>query len=174
MTDPQNPDARQPTPTTPPAPPAYGEYAPTTPPAAPAYEQPAAPAYSAPAYDAAPAYAGAPGAPVPGRTLGIVALVLAIVPVGLQLVGLILGIVALVQSRKAGRRNGMALAAIIVSSVLIVLMILAIIILVALFNAAGGTELINQVNACLTDPTGNVVVNGVTVSCEQILEQSGR
>lgn len=151
--------------------PAYGEYAPPAPPAA-----DSAPAYAAPAYQAAPAYSAGPAAngSYPGKTLGIVALVLAIVPVGLQLVGLILGIVALVQSRKAGQKNGIALAAIIVSGVLLVLTIIGIILAVALFNAAGGADLINQVNACLNDPTGNVVVNGITVTCEEILEQSGR
>ncbi|WP_454112290.1 DUF4190 domain-containing protein [Microbacterium aurum] len=156
----------------PPAPqPAYGEYAPPAPPAA-----DSAPAYAAPAYQAAPAYSAGPAAngSYPGKTLGIVALVLAIVPVGLQLVGLILGIVALVQSRKAGQKNGIALAAIIVSGVLLVLTIIGIILAVALFNAAGGADLVNQVNACLNDPTGNVVVNGITVTCEEILEQSGR
>jgi hypothetical protein len=71
MTDPHNPAAQNPSggdaaPATPPAPPAYGEYA--TPPAAPAYGEyaPTAPAgppapdanaYQQPAYAQAPAYA---------------------------------------------------------------------------------------------------------------------
>ncbi|ODT39325.1 MAG: hypothetical protein ABS62_13620 [Microbacterium sp. SCN 70-200] len=176
MTDPNTPapDASQPTP----PPPAYGEYAPTTPPAAtpPAYEQPAyqQPAYSAaPAYDASAGYAAAPGAPVPGKTLGIVALVLAIVPIGLQLVGLILGIVALVQSKKAGKKNGIALAAIIVSSVLIVIGII-VAIAIGAWLATSGADLVNQVNACLDDPTGTIVYQGITMSCEEVLSNSGR
>ncbi|HYP73554.1 MAG TPA: DUF4190 domain-containing protein [Microbacterium sp.] len=180
MTDPNTPapDAQQP-PIQPPPAPQYGEYAPNTGAATPSEpSQPAysAPAYSAPAYSAAPAYdasayGSAPGAPVPGKTLGIVAFILSFF---VQLVALILGIVALVQSRKAGVKNGFALAAIIISSVIIVLGIIAIILFFALFAAAGGTDLVNQVNACLSDPTGSVVVNGLTMSCEEILEQSGR
>ena len=67
---------------------------PTQPPVNPQTPPPAAPPpYQQSGYAAAPAYNGGPAAStaVPGRTLGIVALVLAIVPVGLQLIGLILG-----------------------------------------------------------------------------------
>ena len=59
-----------------------------------------------------------PTAPQPGRTLGIVAFVLSFFA---QLIGLILGIVALVQSKRAGQKNGWAVAAIIISSVLMVI-----------------------------------------------------
>ena len=62
---------------------------------------------------AAPAYAAAPAA-VPGKTLGIVALISAFI---FQLIGLILGIVALSQSRKVGAKNTPALVAIILSIV---------------------------------------------------------
>ncbi|AZS43342.1 DUF4190 domain-containing protein [Microbacterium oleivorans] len=127
---------------------------------------PAPPAYEAPAYGNAPQYSGAPAAgPKPGRTMGIVALILAIIPFT-QLIGLILGIVALVQSRKAGAKNGLALAAIIVS---IVLMIVGIIIFFALVwppIAAGMT--------CASDPTAIVNVYGVDVPCSQVMEQSGQ
>ncbi|GAA1639675.1 DUF4190 domain-containing protein [Microbacterium flavum] len=169
MTDPQNPDAQKPAAPTPPAPPAYGEYAPTTPPAAPANQQPSAPAYQQPAYAAAPSYDGgapAPGTPVPGKTLGIVAFVLSFF---FNVIGLILGIVALVQSRKAGRSNGFALAAIIIGSISIVLGIIALIVLVPLVIQAG-----NAATICLDNPTASVEVWGVNVPCEQILEQSGR
>ena len=70
------------------------------------------------AYPAAPPPTGQYAAPppaAPGRTLGIVAFILSFF---IALVGLILGIVALVQSRKAGQKNGFALAAIIISAVL--------------------------------------------------------
>lgn len=67
-----------------------------------------------PAAPAAPAYAAAPGAPVPGKTLGIAALVLSFF---FQLIALILGIVALSQSRKVGQKNTPALVAIILSIV---------------------------------------------------------
>ncbi|MDJ1114992.1 DUF4190 domain-containing protein [Microbacterium dauci] len=139
-----------------------------TPPAAP-------PAYEAPGYPNAPQYsagAPAPAAPAPGKTLGIVALILAIVP-GTQIIGLILGIVAMVQSRKAGRKNGFALAAIIVSIVLIVVTIVIIVLAVVAFQAVGGGDLVTQINACLEDPTGTVTYQGVTMTCEEVLEQSG-
>ncbi len=150
------------------APPADATYAP---PAAPAYGENA---YAAPAYNAAPQYNGGYQAPiaVPGRTMGIVALVLAIIP-GTQLIGLILGIVALVQSRKAGQKNGVALAAIIVSAVLIVI---GIIIAIALFSwiAGQGTDLLNQVAQCEQDPSGSIIFNGVTIPCQEFLDQYNR
>lgn len=131
------------------------------------------PAYEAPAYPNAPAYEpqAAAGAPVPGKTLGIVGLVLAIVP-GTQLIGFILGIVALVQSRKAGLKNGMAVAAIIVSSVLFVISVIVTIAIIAYFASLGG-DLFTQVEACLDDPTGTVVFQGVTMTCEEVLSSSG-
>lgn len=148
MTDPQNPQQ----------PPAYETPAyPDAPPAAPAYN--------------AGAYGAAPGAPIPGRTMGIVAFILSFF---LQLVALVLGIVALVQSKKAGHKNGFALAAIIISSVLIVVGTIVAIILFTFFaNVAG--DLSTQLEACIANGgTGTVEVNGVTFTCEQLLEQAGR
>ena len=183
MTDPNTPDVPQ-TPPAPPAAPAYGEYAPTPPqaappayqqpaapayqqPAAPAYQQPAAPAYQQPAYAEAPAYpAAATGGPVPGKTLGIVAFILALLPIGLQLIGLILGIVALVQSKKAGRSNGFAIAAIILGALAVIIGLIAIFAFVV--------PSVNAAQACLNDPTAIVTVWGVDVPCTQVLEQSGR
>lgn len=165
MTDPNTP-AQNPQQPTPPAPPAYGEYATTPPPAA---SDPSA--YSAPAYASAPAYSGgSPTGTVPGKTLGIVALVVAIF---FNVIGLILGIVALVQSKKAGHKNGPALAAIIVGAVLFVAGIIITILVISWF-ATTGASLVDQVNACLDDPSGSVVYQGVTMSCQEILEQSGR
>ena len=54
-----------------------------------------------------------------GRGLGITALILAIL---LNIVGLILGIIALAISRKAGAKNGWAVAAIIVGAVTFVVL----------------------------------------------------
>ncbi|OJU43390.1 MAG: hypothetical protein BGN98_10895 [Microbacterium sp. 69-7] len=132
----------------------------TPPPAAPPV---APPAYQQPGYPAAPAYNGGPAATgtVPGRTLGIVALVLAIVPVGLQPIGLILGIVALVQSKKAGVKNGMAVAAIIVSSVLIVIgIIIGSVVAVVFANAAG-----DLIQFCANNPSGVYELNGQMITC---------
>ena len=155
MTDPNTPDATpasqgaQPTPPAPPAQPAYGEYAP--------------PAYSAPAYNAAPAYNGATtNGSVPGKTLGIVAF---IVSFFFGLLGLILGIVALVQSKKAGRGNGFAIAAIIIGGISVIVGLIVIFaVIVPSLNAA---------TTCLNDPTAVVQVWGVDLSCQQVLEQSG-
>lgn len=143
MTDPTNP--AQPTP-----PPAAPEYA-----AAP----PAAPAYSA----APPAPQGAPaGAPVPGRTLGIVAFILSFF---IQLVALILGIVALVQSRKAGHKNGWAVAAIIISAVLMILgIILFFAIVLPLLTFSG--EVLQACQA--VDFSGTVEVRGLPVDCSSV------
>ncbi|MGA6128867.1 MULTISPECIES: DUF4190 domain-containing protein [unclassified Microbacterium] len=133
---------------------------------------PAPPAYEAPAYSNAPQYNAAPsGGSTPGRTMAIVALILAIIP-GTQVIGLILGIVALVQSRKAGVKNGLAIAAIIVSVVLLIIGIIIIIALVS-FAASVGGDLMTQVNACLEDPTGSVTYQGMTYTCQELLEQSG-
>ena len=133
---------------------------------------PAPPAYEAPAYANAPQYNAAPsGGSTPGRTMAIVALILAIIP-GTQVIGLILGIVALVQSRKAGAKNGLAIAAIIVSIVLLIIGIIVIIALVS-FAASVGGDLMTQVNACLEDPTGSVTYQGMTYTCQELLEQSG-
>lgn len=142
-----------------------------TPQQPPAYETPAYPAAppAAPAYD--PSAYGTPAAPVPGKTLGIVAFVLSFF---VQLVALVLGIVAMVQSRKAGHKNGFALAAIIISSVLIVVGTIVAIILISFWvNVAG--DLSGQIQACLNNGgTGTVEFNGVTLTCEEVLEQANR
>ena len=153
MSDPQNPDV--PTP-----PPSYGQ---TPPPAYGAAPPPAAqPSYSS----APPAPYGAPAnAPVPGRTLGIVALIVAIF---FNVIGLILGIVALVQSRKAGHNNGFAVAAIIVGAVLTVLGIIVGILVFTAFAAAAGFAS-EAFQACqAVDFTGTVTVQGQTVDCGTI------
>jgi hypothetical protein len=57
----------------------------------------------------------------PGKTLGVVALVLSI---PLALVSLVLGVVGLVKSRRAGQRNWWAVAAIVVSFLVIVAVVI--------------------------------------------------
>lgn len=168
MTDPNTPPASD-AGSTPPAytpPPA----ATTPPPAAdapPAYAAPAA--APAPAYGEAPAYSAAPppayGAPaqqsVPGKTLGIVAFVLSIVLSGLAIIPLILGIVALVQSKKAGRGNGWAVAAIIISAIAIIVGIIVLFaVIIPTFSAAA---------TCVNDPNAIVTVWGVQVPCTEVV-----
>ncbi|MET0812561.1 MAG: DUF4190 domain-containing protein [Microbacterium sp.] len=157
MTDPNTPPA----PDAGSTPPAY-----TPPPAADA----APPAYTPPpAADAPPAYSSAPPAaygapaqgPVPGKTLGIVAFVLSIVLSGAAIIPLILGIVALVQSKKAGRGNGWAIAAIIISAIAIVVgLILLFAVIIPTFSAAA---------TCVNDPNAIVTVWGVQVPCTEVV-----
>jgi hypothetical protein len=135
MTDPQSPQQ----------PPAYETPAyPPAPPAAPAYSQ--------------AGYAPVPGAPVPGRTLGIVAFVLSFF---VQPVALVLGIVALVQSKKAKASNGWAIAAIIISALgLIIGTFVIILFIIPTFSAAA---------TCASDPTAIVTVWGVSLPCSEIV-----
>ncbi|MBK4348939.1 hypothetical protein [Lacisediminihabitans changchengi] len=72
------------------------------------------------------------GTDFPGKTLGIVGLVLAIF---FNLIGLIISAVALSQSKKAGYKNTPAVAGIVIGAVLIVLgIILSIVLGVAAAN----------------------------------------
>ena len=151
MTDPQNPASTPPPSdgTVPPAPPAYPT-SPTPPPAA----------YGQQPYASAPpsAYGAPPAGPVPGKTLGIVAFILSFF---VQLIALILGIVALVQSRKAGQKNGWALAAIIISSVLLVIGVIVLIIVFAIVIPAATAEFLR-----LCSEYGNGVheIGGTTIT----------
>jgi type II secretory pathway pseudopilin PulG len=51
----------------------------------------------------------------PGKVLTIIGFIMAFLP--LQLIGLILSIIGLVQSNKAGRKNGLAIAGIVLNSI---------------------------------------------------------
>lgn len=125
-------------------------------------DQPAAAPTPPPAYASAPPpapAAPAPGAPVPGKTMGIVAFILSFF---FALVALILGIVALVQSKKAGASNGWAVAAIIISSVAIVLGIILTIVLLSL--GAAGLAIFGGVCAELGSGT-HILSDGTTITC---------
>lgn len=69
-----------------------------------------------------------PGTDYPGKTLGIVGLIVAIFA---NLIGLIISAIALNQSKKAGYKNTPALIGVIVGSVLLVLGIIITIVVVA-------------------------------------------
>jgi len=116
------------------------------------------PAYSAPAATPAPAPAGDT---FPGKTLGIVALVLSILP--FQLVGIILGFVANGQSKAAGFKNTPAKAAIIVGFVLGAISIIATIAIIAISAAAvgGAYEAICEGQA----PGQYELTTGETITC---------
>lgn len=74
----------------------------------------------------------------PGQTLGIIALICAFF---FQLLGLILGIIALNQSKKVGMKNGLAVAAIWISVVFMVIgLIVGILVIVAYGSLFAITE----------------------------------
>ena len=100
----------------------------------------------------------APAAPVPGKTLGIVGLVLAFLA---PLVGLILSIVAKSQSKKAGVKNTPATAGIWVSIVVMVLTLVIVGITVAMSMTAvnAALEVCNQLGE------GVYEIDGVTYTC---------
>jgi hypothetical protein len=100
-----------------------------TPPLDPYAAPPVPPAYSPQGAPGAGPVAPPPGADYPGKTLGIVGLILAFV---FQLAGLICSIIALTQSRRAGYKNGIALAGVIVSAAFIVIGIIAVIVVIGL------------------------------------------
>lgn len=89
--------------------------------------------------EAAPAPAVTPDVVNPGKTLGIVGLVMAFIFV-LNIVGLILSIIGLRKSKNAGLKNGPALAGIIVSIVTILGGIVILVTAIAL-TAVGITAL---------------------------------
>lgn len=90
----------------------------------------------------------------PGRTLGIVGLVLAIVA---SVVGLIISIVAYTKSKKAGFKNGIALAGIIVG-VITTLGAIG-------FGVTAGVAGYSVYQQCKTLGPGTHEVNGVTYTC---------
>ena len=68
-----------------------------------------------------------------------------------------------------GRSNGFALAAIIISAVLMVIGAILAAIFIPIF-----IESINAATVCANDPNATVEVFGQQLSCQQLLEQSGR
>jgi D-alanyl-lipoteichoic acid acyltransferase DltB (MBOAT superfamily) len=93
-------------------------------------------------------------ASVPGKTLGIVGLILAFVGPG-ALLGLILSIIAKVQSNRAGVKNTPATVGIVVSIIIIVLtIILYVTVFATLLSACNGV-----------DPGTYTLDNGGTLTC---------
>jgi hypothetical protein len=169
--EPQQPPAQQP----PPAPPAGGQpYAGATqppPPVPPPYQPPQGyppqqppqgypPQQPPQGYP--PGYAGQPAAyPMqaaaedPGKTLGIIGLVLSFFT---ALIGMIISIVALLRSRKAGFKNTPAIAGIVIGGLVTVFWIIAAIVFIAALVSATSA-------ACDQLGPGIHVVNGVTITC---------
>jgi hypothetical protein len=108
----------------------------------------------------APISPAATAADDPGKTLGVVSLITAIL--GLALVGLVTGIIGLKKSKKAGFKNSMALAGIIISIVFTILFV-AIIALASssLFKASSDLS-----QKCKELGPGTHYVDGAKYSCD--------
>ena len=115
---------------------------------------PDAPQKDLPAYNAPVGYAE----PVadPGKGLGIAGFVLAFFG-PLSLVGVILSIVGLVKSRRAGQKNGLALAGIILSAIVLVVSTVIIVGAVLAF--------LHLAQTCQELGDGVHEVNGITYTC---------
>ncbi len=139
--------------------PAYGQFAP------PAYEQPPAPTYGTqpPApYGQQQPQQSYQGATVedPGKTLGIIGLVLAFL---ISIAGLVVSIIALKKSKAAGFKNTPAKVGIVVSIIVSVLWIAGIIIVaVALVN------LTNELQDACGNGQPTFVFNGVQQACPAV------
>ncbi|QCQ17654.1 DUF4190 domain-containing protein [Microbacterium sp. RG1] len=96
----------------------------------------------------------APNGSYPGKTLGIVGLIVSFFA---SLIGLILSIVAYSQSKKAGYKNTPALIGIILGAVLLVIGIIVAIIL--------GTVFAGLIAQCADLGPGTHYVDGVTYTC---------
>ena len=128
-------------------------------------------------YGVPPSPYGYPGnyqapAPQPGKTMGIVGLILSclfFIPFA-SLVGVILSIVAFVQSRKARMSNGPALAGIIIGAVVFLLTLLA---TIAIFVFAVDTAS-TFYEVCSERGPGTYFVDGEMIECGSFddLEQS--
>lgn len=116
---------------------------------------PAGPQGAPPNGPSAPAY-GQPPVENPGKTMGIVGLVLGFLG-PLSLVGLILSIIGLRKSKKVGQSNGIAVAGIIVSSLVLVGVIIG--------SIALGLGVAHVVEMCGELGPGTHIENGVTYTC---------
>lgn len=115
---------------------------------------------------------GAPPAVDPGKTLGVVGLTLGIVGFFIAflapIAGLVVSIIGRNRSKRAGHKNGLALAGIIVSSVALVVNIISLIVFISLAATFGGA--INDLlQDCEANPEGTVQFQGEQISCEDLL-----
>ena len=90
----------------------------------------------------------------PGHGLGIASLITSFF---IGIVGIILGIIGLNKSKKAGHKNGLALAGIIVGSIQTVFAVIGIVIIVMSINWLMGK--------CNELGNGTHIVDGVTYTC---------
>lgn len=103
----------------------------------------------------------------PGKTLGIVGFILSFF---VTVVGFVLSLIGFLKSKKAGHKNPLALAGIIISIVGTVVWIFS---LIALFSLAwnGVSSVADAVQACADQGNvGVVTVDGLTYTCGSISE----
>lgn len=116
---------------------------------------------------------GLPPAENPGKTLGIVGLVLGVVGFLIlflaPIAGLIVSIIGLNKSKRAGHKNGLAVAGIIVSSVALIANIITVIVSISIAATFGGAAL-ELVEQCEANPTGTVEYQGQQFNCEDLLQ----
>lgn len=99
----------------------------------------------------------------PGKTLGIVGLICSIIwPI--SIVGLIISIIAMVKSRKAGMGNGFALAGIIIGAIGVITGIIAVIGLIALIPFSQ-----EVIEFCQTAGPGVQEFQGQEIDCSQLM-----
>jgi hypothetical protein len=101
----------------------------------------------------APAYSQPP-APDPGRTLGIVGFILAFF---VSPAGIVVSAIGLFKSRRAGRKNGLALAGLILSIVFFIVTVLIIVLIVA--------AAVSVLNQCAILGGGVQTIGGTAVTC---------
>lgn len=119
-------------------------------------DAPVVPTMSAPAEPLLPAETD------PGKTLGIVGFILSFF---VTVVGLILSIIGLVKSKKAGHKNPFALAGIIIGIVGTIIWVGSIIALYLAFLGSA-SSVVNIAQACSNQGNvGTVVVDGFTYTC---------
>ena len=131
-----------------------------------------------PAYNPAPYNGDGPAATGvdPGRTMGIVGLILGIVGFFVfflaPIAGIIVSVIARNKSKAAGFKNGIAKAGLIVSIIALVANIIVTIALVSIGAALGGAA-VDLLEQCQNDPSGVVEFQGQEIPCSQLLEDSG-
>lgn len=91
----------------------------------------------------------------PGKTMGVVSLVLSVI--GFNVIAIIVGFVGLNKSKKAGHKNGFAVAGIVIG-------FLSLIVIIALI-AGGGALFGGLAQVCAELGEGVHEVNGVTYTC---------
>jgi hypothetical protein len=99
------------------------------------------------------AFPAAPQANNPGKVIGIVGFVFCFV--GLAFPGIILGVIGLNKSKKAGQKNGLAFAAIILGAIVTLLALAAIAISIAFLSTHGATVTTSTPSSTTTTTTIN-------------------